>query len=561
MISLSSTSGRVPTTSELDMQAMWARLLAVVEEQAQVLIRTAFSPIVRECGDISAGIFDLTGRMMAQAVTGTPGHVNTMAAAVRHMLDAFPLDQMRAGDVYATNDPWLASGHLNDMLLVTPVYRDARPVALVSCTSHLCDVGGIGMSPDSTDVFEEGVLIPPRRLVAQGEINGDIVSIIKANSRSATANEGDLFALIAACEVGSRRLVEMMAETRIQTLDQLADYIIASSRRGAIEALATVPRGVYRNTMRIDGYNEAIDLVATLTVESDQVDVDFAGCSPCVRKAINCPLNYAAAYASFAIRAALAPDVPNNAGSLAAVQVHAPEGTVLSAPRPYPVSMRHTLGHFAADLVLGALDQALGDRIPAESASCMWDLPMRNALLPAPGHNVTVYAMEPTHHGGTGARPDKDGLSATGFPSGVWGSQVEITETTGPVRILRRELRTDSGGAGQYRGGLGQVIEVSSADGAPVLFFAAVDRTRYPARGRAGGHEGALGRVSLASGRPFSPKGAQEIAGDDRLVLETPGGGGYGPPTDRNPQAVLADLRMGFISQQSAEDVYGVRGE
>ena len=200
--------------------------------------------------------------------------------------------------------------------------------------------------------------------------------------------------------------------------------------------------------MRVDGYNEPVDLMASLTVDANGVDVDFTGCSLCVRKGINCPLNYAAAYATFAVRSALAPEIPNNAGSLAAIRVSAPQGTVLSAQRPYPVAMRHTLGHFVADLVFGALDQALADHVPAESASCMWDLPMRNALLPTAGHRVTQFAMEPTHHGGTGASRDKDGLSATGFPSGVWGSQVEITETTGPVRIMRRELRTDSGGAG-----------------------------------------------------------------------------------------------------------------
>lgn len=550
--STESTLGR----SELEMQIMWSRLLSIVEEQAQVLIRTAFSPIVRECGDISAGLFDVGGRMLAQAVTGTPGHVNTMAAAVTHMLDLFPLDQMRSGDVYATNDPWLAAGHLNDLLLVAPIFSDGRPVALVSCTSHLCDVGGIGMSPDSTDVFEEGVLIPPHRVAAGGEVNTDVVAIMRANSRSPTANEGDLFALLAACGVGRRRILEMMAEGKVTTLDHLADYIVETSSRASKAAIVAVPRGIYRNSMWVDGYDEPLELVATLEVHETGVDVDFTGSSPCVRRGINCPLNYSAAYATFAVRAALAPEIPNNAGSLGTIQVTAPPGTVLSAQRPYPVAMRHTLGHFVADLVLGALEQAIGERVPAESASCMWDLPMRNSLLPTAGRSVTKFAMEPTHHGGTGGRSASDGLSATGFPSGVWGSQVEVTETTGPVRIMRRELRPDSGGAGRYRGGLGQVIEVESADGAPILFFAALDRTRYRARGRHGGHDGAPGRVYLASGRPFLPKGAQEIPGDDRLILETPGGGGYGSPGERDRRAVLEDLRLGLISTETAEAEY-----
>ncbi len=540
------------------LQVMWNRLLALVEEQGQTLIRAAFSPIVRECGDISAGVFDIEGRMLAQAVTGTPGHINTMAEAVQHLRARFPVAEMQPGDIYMTNDPWLASGHLNDFLLMMPVFYQGRVIGFTSCTSHLVDLGGQGMGPEGSDIYDEGLLLPPCKLVEAGTVNALLLEIVKANSREPIANEGDIYALIACCEAGAARLVEMMADYGLDDLAPLSRYIIDTSRKGTLEAIAQVPSGVYENEMRIDGYGTPLTLKATLTITPDRVQVDFAGTSGCSDKGINVPLNYATAYTVFALRCIIGPDIPNNAGSLGAFEVTGPPGCILNAQRPAPVAMRHTLGQMTPDLVLGCLHQALPDRVPAEGASCMYDLPMRHTADAALAGSQE-FAIELVHNGGTGARPASDGLSATAYPSGVFGSQVEMTEAAAPVIIWRRELLPGSGGAGKFRGGLGQRVEVSSAIEEPFLVFLSVERIDNPAIGRAGGLPGAPGRIQV-SGRQQDIPGKCElrVAPDERLILDTPGGGGFGHPKTRDRQAVLDDLAAGLIDLETAQTIYGV---
>ncbi len=540
-------------------QVMWNRLLAVVEEQGQALIRAAFSPIVRECGDISAGIFDAQGRMLAQAVTGTPGHINTMAEAVHILRTRFDVSTMQPGDIYLTNDPWIASGHLNDFLLMMPVFHAGRVIGFTACTSHLVDLGGRGMGPEGSDIYDEGLLIPPCTLVRGGEINALLMDIVRANSREPIANEGDIYALIACCEAGSTRLTQMMQEFDLSDLDALSDYIIDTSRRGTIEAIAEMPRGTWHSVLRVDGYDAPIDLHATLTIADDHLLLDFAGTAGCSPKGINVPLNYATAYAVFALRCIIGPDIPNNAGSLAPFRVQAPPGCILNAQAPAPVAMRHTLGQMTPDLVYGCLSQALPDVVPAEGASCMYDLPLRH-VAQAEDRGDTQFALELVFNGGTGARPALDGLSATAFPSGVWGSQIETTEATAPVLFHRRELRCDSGGAGRMRGGLGQRIELSSAKNEDILLFLSVERVLNPAKGRDGGEPGAPGRIRLSETGPDLPsKGEVVIPAGEVLVFETPGGGGFGPPAARAPSDIARDVATGMVSQEAARQIYGAK--
>ncbi len=540
------------------LQVMWNRLLAVVEEQGQTLIRAAFSPIVRECGDISAGIFDAEGRMLAQAVTGTPGHINTMAEAVKSLRDLFPAETLKPGDIVVTNDPWLASGHLNDFLLMMPVFRGVKLIGYTACTSHLVDLGGLGMGPEGSDVFDEGLLIPPCKLVEAGCLNELLIEIVKANAREPIANEGDLYALIACCEAGAGRLVAMMEEFGLEDLEALSSYIIETSRRGTLEAIAELRPGTYRNVVTLDGYESEIELRASLTIAADHLLLDFAGTAGCSKKGINVPLNYAAAYSVFALRCLIGPDIPNNAGSLGPFRVTGPPGCILNAQRPAPVAMRHTLGQMTPDLVLGCLHQALPERVPAEGASCMYDLPLRHAPEVAINSGRT-FAVELVHNGGTGARPAADGLSATAYPSGVFGSQVEITEAVAPVTVWRRELLPDSGGPGRYRGGLGQRIEMAAANAAAFLVFLSVERLRNPAQGRAGGQAGAPGRIRLVGRAQDIPgKGELRVEPGERLIFDTPGGGGFGPPKDRAPEALARDLRRGLVSREAAARDYGV---
>ncbi|WP_171207291.1 MULTISPECIES: hydantoinase B/oxoprolinase family protein [unclassified Ruegeria] len=544
------------TQTNTALQVMWNRLLAVVEEQGQALIRAAFSPIVRECGDISAGIFDVQGRMLAQAVTGTPGHINTMAEAVKALRNRFSVQEMNPGDIYLTNDPWIASGHLNDFLLMMPVFYKTRVIGFTACTSHLVDLGGLGMGPEGQDIYDEGLLIPPCKLVEGGTLNTLLIEIVKANSREPIANEGDIYALIACCETGARRLADMMTEFGIDHLDTLADFIIDTSYRGTLAAIAELPKGTWRSQLVVDGYDRPIDLHAALTISGDQVALDFTGTSGLSNKGINVPLNYATAYSVFALRCIIGPDIPNNAGSLAPFVVSGPKDCILNAQPPAPVAMRHTLGQMTPDLVYGCLSQALPGAVPAEGASCMYDLPLRHAP-EAVSRGDTQFALELVFSGGTGARPGLDGLSATAFPSGVWGSQVETTEAVAPVLITRRELRTDSGGPGQRRGGLGQRIELRAAKQEELMLFLSVERVKNPAQGRFGGQPGAAGRIRL-QGKDLPGKGEVRIPAGDTLVFETPGGGGFGDPKIRDRAEVLRDLQEDLISPEAAQKTYGV---
>lgn len=550
---------------QVQRQIMWNRLLSVVEEQAQVLIRTAFSTSVREAGDLSAGVFDLKSRMLAQAVTGTPGHVNAMAASVGFFLDRYPAASMEEGDVFITNDPWLGTGHTHDFTVVTPTFLNGKVVALFASTSHVVDVGGRGFGADARQVYEEGLRLPIMPLAKRGVMNESLLAIVRANVREPVQVEGDLYSLAVCNETGCRRLIEMMREFKLDTLDDLAETVIENSRQAMLDEIRALPFGIYRNAMRIDGFETPIDLVATMTIGETGIDVDFTGTSPVSAYGINVPLTYTQAYASFGVRCVIGGAVPNNAGSLAPVRVTAPEGTILNAPEPCAVTARHLVGQMLPDVVLGCLYQAKPEAVPAEGTSCLWI----TALLG--GHGVAgdnegggdappgrPFTISMFHAGGTGGRPGKDGLNATAFPSGVRNTPVEINETIAPIIVWRKEYRTDSGGAGAQRGGTGQVMEIAHAQGAPFAVSALFDRIVHPPRGRGGGAIGERGRVRLASGVELNGKGRQTIPAGDRLILEMPGGGGLGDPKARPADQVARDLRNGFISREAAERDYGV---
>jgi N-methylhydantoinase B len=532
------------SAGEIELQVMWSRLIAVVEEQAQVLLRTAFSPIVREAGDLSAGIFDLRGRMLAQAVTGTPGHVNSMAEAVRHFIDRFPLETMKPGDIYITNDPWMGTGHLNDFVLTTPCFHRGKLVGLFSCTSHLMDIGGLGMGADATDVFMEGLYIPHLKLAEEGRLNETLMAMIRANTRLPVDTEGDTYSLAACNDVGCRRLVEMMDEFGLTDLDMLADHICDRSEAAVMAEVAALPHGSWSYTMTVDGFEAPVVLSATTTVSEAGVHVDFSGTGPVSAKGINVPLAYTTAYTVFGLGCAIAPRVPNNAGSLKRLTVSAPEGCILNARKPAPVSVRHIVGQMLPDMVFGCLRQVIPDRVPAEGTSCLWNINLRGPTQDANGNHG--FSMIITSNGGTGARPEKDGLSATAFPSGVKGTPVEIAESLTPTIFWQKELRPGSGGAGRQRGGHGQMIEIGSAIDEPFEILAAFDRIDHPPRGSDGGSDGAAGEIRLASGTVMRGKGLQTIPARDRLIINTPGGGGLGNPAERSPALVAQEIADGL---------------
>ena len=551
--------------TQIHSQIMWNRLIAVVEEQAQTMLRTAFSTSVREAGDLSAGVFDRHGRMLAQAVTGTPGHVNSMANAVRYFLDAYPLATMKPGDHYITNDPWLTSGHLHDITVVTPSFYRGEAVGLFANTIHVVDIGGLGMGPDGRQVFEEGLSIPIMSLAREGRMNEDLLQLVRANVREPLQVEGDIYACAACNDEGSRRLIDMMDEFEIANLDRLGDTIIEASRDATLERIRALPKGTYRNSLTMDGYDKPLLLNAALTISDDGIHVDYDGTSPASGFGINVVFNYCLAYTAFGVKCLVAPEVPNNAGSLAPITVSAPEGCVLNAKRPWPVAARHTVGQMLPDVVAGCLQRAITGGVPAEGASSLWNPQIfgGGSLVDevedgTDANKLPEFSTVIFHCGGAGARPEKDGLSATAFPSGVRTIPVEATESVAPIVFYRREFRDGSGGPGQFRGGLGQVIELGGAGATPLALLCNFERVRHPARGRSGGRPGAAGVVTLRSGRPIRPKGRQTVPPRDAICLQLPGGGGFGDPRARDPQHVREDVLDGLITAEAARRDYGV---
>ena len=549
--------------ADIQMQVMWNRLIAVVEEQAQTMIRTAFSTTVREAGDLSAGIFDVQGRMLAQAVTGTPGHVNSMMESVGHFLRKFPAGTMQPGDHYITNDPWLGTGHLHDLTVVTPAFHDGRLVGLFANTAHVIDVGGLGFGPDGRSVFEEGLYIPIVKCFDRGRPNETLFDFVRAGSRLPVELEGDIYSLCACNEEGARRLAQMMAEFSLDSLDGLAEIIFANSLRATDAAIAQLPRGTWRAELHSDGYEQPVALRAALTVNDDGISVDFAGTSGLSQRGINVPAAYCRAYASFGIKVVVAPEVPNNWASLRRFQFNIPEGCILNAPRPYPVSVRHVIGQLLPDLMMGCLHQAIPDRVAAEGSSALWNPPLRGggSVSGQGGGNRRVppdFEIITFNSGGTGARATLDGLDGTAFPSGVRTMPVEATENAAPVVFWRKELRPDSAGAGRTRGGFGQVMEIAAKHDLEFAVNAVFDRVANPPRGRDGGGDGAAGAVALKSGATLRTKGFQIIPEGDRLLLLLPGGGGMGDPAARDPALVARDVRDGLVSRDEARRLYKV---
>ena len=533
-------------------QVMWNRLVAVVEEQAQTVLHTAFGAVVREAGDLSAGIYDPGGRMIAQAVTGTPGHVNTMARAVGHFLERFPLPEMEPGDVFVTNDPWFGTGHLFDFVVVSPAFYEGRPVALFASTCHVVDVGGRGFTAEARSIYEEGIAIPHMKLRDRGRLNDDLMAILSANSRNPVEVRGDILSLVACNDRGEERLREMMSEFGLTGIDAIADYIVDSSRNAMIEAIRAVPNGRYRTEMELDGYDEPLFIKAEMTVSDAEIAIDYSGTSKASRYGINSPFCYTEAYTCFGIKCIVAPAVPNNHGSLSVLHAVAEEGSAVNPVRPSPVTARHVIGQMLPDVAFGCLFRALQDGVPAESAGSIWVLPFADAG-EGPRFNVMSVGM-----GGVGARPGKDGLSVTAFPSGVGAIPIEVTEAESPLVFRRKEFLPDSGGPGRYRGGLGQIIEIGNTEDLPFTISAATfDRMRNPARGRDGGRPGARGTARLASGPEFADKAVHRVPRGDSLVVTLPGGGGLGDPRERSEVLVASDLRSGYVSTEGAERDYG----
>lgn len=540
------SNGIDPVTLEV----VWNRLLSVANEQQDALIRTAFSTIVRESQDLACGVFDTKGRMIAQSITGTPGHINAMASSMRHFLAAYPPAKLAPGDVLITNDPWMTAGQINDITITSPIFKNGRLVALFANTCHAADIGGRILSAEAREVFEEGLRLPIMKLFDGGAPNDVLLKLIRANVRLPDEVVGDLHAQAACNDAGGRALLEMMDEFGLDSIDPIAEEIIRRSEAAVREKVRALPGGEWTSETWSDGFEEPIVLRCRLTVKGDAIDIDFAGSSPESAHGINVVLNYTHAYASFAVKAAIYPDVPHNEGSFRPVRVTAPEGSILNARDPAPVASRQAVGHLVPSAIFAALAGALPGRLLAPGADPIWLTVWRGQN---PPFNLTVFQV-----GGTGARPEKDGLSAIGFPSGVAGVPAEVIESLSPLVMRRRELRIDSGGAGNQRGGLGQLTEFTRRGEGRWSVSPILDRTKYPAPGLLGGKSGAAGEFLLDDGARPNPKAQVDLNGGRAVHLNLPGGGGYGDPFARDPELVRQDVIAGYVSPEAAARDYGV---
>jgi N-methylhydantoinase B len=532
------------------LEVIWNRFMSVANEQQDALIRTAFSTIVRESQDLACGLFDTKGRMIAQSLSGTPGHINAMATSMKHFLAAFPAHRLEAGDVLITNDPWQTAGQINDITITTPIFRTGKLVALFANTCHSADIGGRILSAEAREVFEEGLRIPIMKLFERGEPNQTLMQIVRANVRQPDEVIGDFYAQAACNETGGRALLEMMDEFGLDSIDGVAEEIIRRSEAAVRAEIRKLPNGEWTNETWSDGFEEPIVVRCAVKVAGDEIFIDFTGSSPQSTRGINVVLNYTHAYASFAIKAAICPDVPHNEGSFRPVHVSAPPGSILNALDPAPVASRQVIGHFIPSAIFAALSGALPGRLMAPGADPIWLSVWRGQN---PPFTLTVFQV-----GGTGARPNKDGLSAVGFPSGVAGVPAEVIESLSPVVMKRRQLRPDSGGAGTWRGGLGQLTEFTRRGEGRWSVSSIADRTAYAAPGLLGGQSGATGEVSLDDGTRLNAKALRDLRQDEVVHINLPGGGGYGDPLKRDVEKVRWDVIENYITPEEAEQRYGV---
>ena len=532
------------------LEVIWNRFLSVANEQQDALIRTAFSTIVRESQDLACGLFDTKGRMIAQSISGTPGHINAMATSMKHFLAAFPPDKLAPGDVLITNDPWMTAGQINDITITTPVFKNGRLVALFANTCHSADIGGRILSAEAREVFEEGLRLPIMKLFERGEPNQILMQIVRANVRQPDEVIGDFYAQTASNDAGGRALLEMMDEFELDSIDGVSEEIIRRSENAVRSEIRKLPSGEWSSETWSDGFEEPILVCCTVRIAGDEIFIDFSGSSPQSTRGINVVLNYTHAYASFAIKAAICPDVPHNDGSFRPVHVSAPAGSIMNALDPAPVASRQVIGHFIPSAIYAALSGALPGRLMAPGADPIWLSVWRGQN---PPFTLTIFQV-----GGTGARPSKDGLSAVGFPSGVAGVPAEVIESLSPVVLRKRQLRPNSGGAGMWRGGLGQLTEFARRGGGNWSVSSIADRTVYPAPGLVGGSTGAAGELLVSNGLRPNPKALVDLNAADVVYVNLPGGGGYGSPFQRDPEKVRWDVVEGYITPEAAEKNYGV---
>ena len=548
----------ITRTIEFDpiiLEVLWSRLVSITDEQAATLIRTAFTAVVSQSEDIAAGLFDDEARMLAQSQSGTPGHINSMANAVQHFVHRYPPADLEPGDVLITNDPWISSGQLHDITVVTPVFHRDRVVAFFATTIHVIDIGGRPLGADAPDVFEEGFFIPITHLYRAGEPNKFLFELIQANVRYPRQVLGDIHAQVVANEVGQSRLLETLQEFELEDLATVGAVIRQRSAQAVAQAVSALPDGEYSHQLAIDGIDEPVNLAATIRIAGDKIAVDFTGSAPQQDRGINSVLNYAAAYAVCALKCALCPEVPNNEGILASIPVTAPSGSIFNPIHPAPVAGRHVVGQVVPDVIFKALEPIIADRIIAGSSAVDWITQIYGSTSDGtPFYTYIILA------GGMGARRNLDGLNTVSFPSRPSLIPLEIIEAQAPIVFDYQRIRIDSGGPGRTRGGCGQEVQFRVWTDDSFTLCPMYERIESSAPGMAGGASGAPGTISTDPEIGLTSKIRLEVQPETTIHLALPGGGGFGDPQERPRHLVDADLREGYVSPEQARAVYGWDG-
>ncbi len=517
---------RVAPLDPVTLEILWTRMTSVVDEAAATFVRTSFSTLVREANDYAVVLTDRRGRSIAQSSQSIPSFICTMPSTVRHFLSVFGADSMRPGDAYVTNDPWIGSGHLNDASLAMPIFRRGKLIAFAGVVSHLPDVGGRLRSPSNTELYEEGIQIPPSRLLIAGEPDRTLVSLIRANVRVPDETMGDLWAQIACCRALGDRLNTLLDEIDID-IDLFADEVVQRTDTAMRQAIAEAPDGAYRSLIENDGAKEVpggvVRIPCTVTIKGDHVLVDYAGCTPQVNRAINTVYNYTFAYSAYALKAIFAPWIPNAEGSFMPITITAPERSILNPVRPAPCGARGMIGHLLPPAIFAALAQAIPDRVQAAPGSPSNSFQLSSVR---PGQGAVVNGFIGAGQGASAAR---DGRSAISFPSNLSNTPIEVLESLIPIEVRHRELRRGSGGAGARRGGDGISFAFASLSEHPLRAAFMVNRVRSPAPGLRGGAPGAPA-VFKINGRSVESSVQHMLSEGDVVLVQSGGGGGYGKP-------------------------------
>jgi N-methylhydantoinase B len=528
-----------PVTLEI----LWERLITIVDEGAVSLRNTAFSLLVREGNDFAIVLLDPKGNAVAQNRASLPCFTGTIPPTVKYVVRTFE-DTWQPGDVVIINDPWLSAGHVNDLTLITPIFRKGRVAAFTANTAHAADIGGLRYGGRGRDMYEEGLRLPALKLYTAGEPNKVLFDMIRANVRLPDHVIGDIEAQVSANETAGRKLKELLEEFEIQDLTALTSAILSRSEAAMRTAIDGVPDGRWSHAIVMDGIGDPITIKATVEVKGTNITVGYTGTSPQVGLPLNSVPNYTYAYTAYPVRAAICPGLPNNDGVLRPIAVTAPPGTLLNPLPPAPVGLRNITGHFLAEAVYGALVQVIPDKVVAGSGSG----PAPSFFAYGEREDGSGFADMFFCAGGMGARPNMDGLSSVQFPANVGASPVEILENTLPILYEEKEFIPDSAGEGEYRGGLGARHRFTVVSSKPMWLSAIADRTTTPAGGMLGGKPGSLFKMTV-NGREVLTKDFIPLQPGDVVIIEVPGGAGYGKPENRRRELIQEDIKAGFVTK------------